>query len=431
MPMERLCLTSADGHVGAPVELYRDYVDPHLRGEFDSYLELHISRWAALKETSYWPREMAEKFRQGAGFVPTHGTSITWDANLRLKAMNESRVACEVLFPDDQSNNDPPWGSGLANAKIDGKGAYPPEYVRAGARAYNRWLADFCSTDPRRLLGLTILGTLDDVVWCCEEVRRAYDSGLRTGVMLALEYYLPRYHHPRYDILWETLSELDLPVVVHIGRGMPDYLGEDPRVQFSFFHESQFYTERPVWSLILGGILERFPKLRMVITEIGVTWLPPLLAHMDESFKTWPEIQAPRDPAKTVELSMLPSEYWRRQCFVTHSTNQRREEFEGSAFASVPNMMFGADIGHMEGWWPVLGLPDPAPNYKPDYFIPLPQATAPSEAYSAIWSGLPASTMLPYLQDNFFRAFTNVDRPPLEIIAAEICPTTAELGLIR
>jgi predicted TIM-barrel fold metal-dependent hydrolase len=431
---KKICLASADGHIGAPSEVYKDYLEKWLHPAFDEYFARHVSRWSCVLSTSFYPPDMNIKFRVTEGFDPGHGTSITWDPNLRLKAMDQSMIACEVLLPDDTNNNDPPFGSGLANAMVDGPEgslAYPSELVRAGARAYNRWQAEFCSADPNRLKGLIMLGTLDDVVWCVDEIHRAYDSGLNAGLMLPLEYYLPLYHHPRYDILWETCSELNLPIISHIGRGTPHYLGEDPRVQlFMYSQELNWAAQRPIWCLIMGGVLERFPNLRLVVTEAGVHWVAGLLAGLDASFSMWPAMQASRDVERRVNFSLKPSEYWQRQCYVTHSASQRRPEFEGDFYDGIPNIIFGADLGHMEGWWPVVGMLDPVPEGVGDFFKPLPETTPVDQAYKATFGGLPAAKILPYLQDNFFKAYPNIDRASLNDVVDRVCPTLQDVGLV-
>jgi hypothetical protein len=125
---------------------------------------------------------------------------------------------------------------------------------------------------------------------------------------------------------------------------------------------------------------------------------------------------------------MKPSEYWERQVFYTHSINQRKEDFEDESYEQIPNMVFGTDIGHAEGWWPVTGFPEPCPRDLPDMFkLPV---VPTAHAYQAIFGGLSASRMVPFLQDNFFRAYPNVDRNALKSVFERIAPTTAELGLV-
>ena len=352
---------------------------------------------------------------------------------MRLKAQDGAGIATEVMFPDDQNANDPPWGSGLATATVDGAAGdagYPAELVRAGARAYNRWLADFCAPDRNRLRGVTLLGTMDDVVWCVDEIRRAYESGLQTAIMLPLDYYQPVYHHPRYDIVWETCQELDLSVVTHVSRGHPHYLGEDPWLQrFMYNQEANWYAQRPIWCFIMGGVLERFPNLRLTITELGASWVPPLIAGLDAAADMWPNMPASRDVPRKVNFTMKPSEYFQRQCYVAHTTNQYRSEFEGAAYDSVPNMIFGMDVGHSEGWWPVYGFPDPkpqGPGMQQEELDPM----TPDVALKSIFGGLSAEKLMPYFQDNYFKAYPTVDRAALQPTVDRIGPTVEDLGLV-
>lgn len=435
MANEHIILASGDGHVGALAESYGDYLPKRLQAAFKEYLQGRIPRYASVKETSYWPESFRKWFADTEGYDPNNGTPVAWDPKMRLKALDHSGVAAEVFYPDDQSNNDPPWASGLATEPSGMTDGYPPELIRAGAQAYNRWLAEFCSTDPNRLLGATILGTLDDVNWCCEEIHRAHNDGLTTGVMLALEYYLPPYHHPRYDILWETLCELDLPVIAHIGRGVPRYKGDDPRMHMGVsLMDGLPSTLRPFSCLIMGGILERFPELRVAVAEIGVAWAPMFLGPLDAAFQAGEIMQAPRDVERQANLKMKPSEYFARQCYVIHSSNQRRYEFESPMIDMVPNTVFGSDIGHMEGWWPMFGppegtLPDPLPSIY-DSFQPVEKAMPVDEARRLIWGGLEAQKVMPYLQENFFKLFRSVDRNALQAVADRVCPTAADIGLV-
>jgi predicted TIM-barrel fold metal-dependent hydrolase len=431
MPIQKITLASGDGHVGAPIELYRDYLPRQMRPAFDEYLADHVSRWSPSQKKSYFPRTYNSKFWPTEGYDPDHGTAIAWDATLRLKALDQSMIACEVLIPDDTNTNDPPFGAGLATAMTEhGSVSFPPEHVRAGARAYNRWLTDFSSADRDRFKGLITLGTAEDVTWCVEEIQQAFESGLTAGLLLPLDYYQPMFHHPRYDPIWQLCSELNIPVVSHIGRGHPTYLGEDPWVQrFMFGVELMTHAQRPVWCLIMGGVLERFPDLRLVVAEAGVNWVNPLLQGLDASFTMWPEIQASRDVPGRVNLTMKPSEYWRRQCYVVHSASQTRAEFEGAAFDNVPNMVFGSDLGHQEGWWPVFGYPDPKPKGQPKAFEDLPLVSV-DKAPKELWGGLSAQNLMPFLQDTFFEAFPSFDRAGLQDVTERVGPTLDDIGLI-
>jgi hypothetical protein len=226
---------------------------------------------------------------------------------------------------------------------------------------------------------------------------------------------------------------LGLPVIVHVSRGHPKFLGDNAFMKlFMYGRETIWYGQRAVYCMIMGGVMERYPNLHLIPTELGseVDWLPPLIAGLDFAYDNWSDTRASHTPGADTGLTMKPSEYWQRQCYICHSMSQRREQFEGEAYDSVPNMVFGADIGHAEGWWPVFGFPEPKPQSMTAFselpVLPLENALA----LKAIFDGLPAAKMLPYFEDNFFKAYPNVDRAALDDVVERIGPTPSEIGLV-
>ncbi len=87
-------------------------------------------------------------------------------------------------------------------------------------------------------------------------------------------------YDPGYDRLWAVCQDLDVPVNVHGGTGLPDY-GPYSVANLLYISDAGFYSQRPLVQFILSGIFERFPRLNFVMTETGCAWLPPLLAHLD------------------------------------------------------------------------------------------------------------------------------------------------------
>jgi predicted TIM-barrel fold metal-dependent hydrolase len=404
---EKVFLASADGHVGAPTETYRQYLEKRYFEAFDDYLAKHQWLWSPARQETLLSPRLHDRMRTTETYDAARGSPIVWNPTYRLEEYDRDGILAEVLVPDDQNTNDPPFGSGLATGAVAGSSNeyYPPEWQRIGARAYNRWLADFCAADRSRLLGLTILGTLDDVDWCVTEVKRAYESGLTTGVLLPLEYYLPLYHHPRYDPLWEVLQDLDLSIVCHISKGGPQWVGNEPWVISRIWSiEARWFAQRPLWCLIVGGVLERFPRLRLVFTEFGTQWVPPALELLDRYTVTDKSIMA--DSTCKYPLTMKPSEYFQRQCFVAYSGLVSREDLEGTRFSSVPNVIWGADVGHGEGVWP-SGM----------------------DQLRTLVDGLPEKTMRKYLGEDFHRAFP-VARRDYGALFERIAPTAGRLGLV-
>ena len=89
---------------------------------------------------------------------------------------------------------------------------------------------------------------------------------------------LPFYNHPRYEPLWSVCADLGMPLHTHVGSAVPDY-GDLPGANALFAMESPFFSHRPFWFLIWGGVFENHPGLTMVFAEQGSDWVPDTLAH--------------------------------------------------------------------------------------------------------------------------------------------------------
>ena len=109
-------------------------------------------------------------------------------------------------------------------------------------------------------------------------------TALRGGVLLPavppdVDWIKPLYA-PDYDPLWAVCEQLDVVVNHHSGGGSPDY-GPYPVAGVLWIAETTFFSRRALTHLLLGGVFERFPRLRFVVTEQGASWIPPLLAQLD------------------------------------------------------------------------------------------------------------------------------------------------------
>lgn len=350
---ERLLIISSDGHIGPPVERYREYVDPKYRQAFDEWLAGYVPLWLAtrakgkeLPET--WSEEYKRKWLLQSQEVPW-GVEGKWDAGRRLEALDKDGVSADVMFPDDQSANSPPF-IGLSrdyNRKWDNE--VSPELKLAGARTYNRWLVDFCSKAPERLLGIGLIGTLADVDGAIEEVKWAKENGIRGGVLLPVFYYNtsePFWNNRRYDPLWATCAELDMPIHTHVGPGTP-YYGDEPEAPMLFAQESTWMVHRPLWFMILGGVFERHPRLKLIFTEQPpVTWVIEPLAMMDHNTADGTFAFGERK-----YLSLKPTEYFQRNVWLG-ATLISRPELELRHVIGVKKLMWGSDYPHLESHWP-------------------------------------------------------------------------------
>ena len=146
--MKRFLAISSDGHAGPQPQEYRPYVDSKFHAQFDEELARQVAQTKEM-EKMFLVADINEKWREGNEYELTGA----WDHDARLKVCDDDGVAAEVLFPDGITEmNSPPFGAslGLPTKGVD------PELQWAGARAHNRWTAEFCQMAPERRCGVAV-----------------------------------------------------------------------------------------------------------------------------------------------------------------------------------------------------------------------------------------------------------------------------------
>ncbi len=221
--MNRHLVIASDSHAGLHPPGYRDYLDPAFREEFDRVLPLQLDS-TRKAEKMFLVKDINEKWRVGIE-GPLTGA---WDHDQRIDVLDADGIVGEVLFPDGiTEKNAPPFRAGIGLNPVDAD----PELQWAGARAHNRWLAEFCQMAPERRCGVAIVPATWDVDVAVKEVRWARANGLRAILIPCFWGDHDPYHHPKYDALWAVCQELDVVVNYHsgasdrvqyFGRGGPD-----------------------------------------------------------------------------------------------------------------------------------------------------------------------------------------------------------------
>jgi predicted TIM-barrel fold metal-dependent hydrolase len=323
-------IISADTHAGGSHAQYRDYLDPAYRDEFDAWRDRYRNPYKDLKDTDLRIRN--------------------WDTARRWADQEADGVVAEVLFP----NTIPPFfPSFVLFAPPPSAEDYPRRL--AGIRAHNRWMADFVAECPERRAGIgqIFLNDLDDAI---ADVRWIKEHDLRGGVLIPnvppdVKWIKPL-HHPDYDPLWAVCQELGVPVSSHGGTGTPEY-AKTPSSAVLMIAEVPFYSQRPLQQFILGGVFERFPDLRFVITESGCAWVPGMLHRLDyllagiRKNRAIGELRFSDD----MVLPLSATEYFRRNVWVGISQPSPEDaavalDFGGDRF------MWGSDYPHDEGTGP-------------------------------------------------------------------------------
>jgi predicted TIM-barrel fold metal-dependent hydrolase len=338
----RTLVISADCHAAARWSDYEPYLERRHLAAFRDWYGAGAGRPALRPgEQRLFDSGFLDAL-DGQDAVARGGRSGTWDGEQRARELDADGVAGEVIFPSAENFHAPFHG---LHPVTRAHAPQPRELRAAGARAYNRWLADLCAQHPSRRAGVALVD-FADIDAALAEIRWAREAGLRGGILLPAEWdELPSYNHPRYEPVWALCAELGMPVNTHpLGSGRDGY-GDLPGATGIFLSEVKWFAHRPLTFLLWAGVFDRHPALVFVLTEQQIDWVPEALAYYDHLY------QRPIFAQLRRELPLLPSEYWRRQCYLGASFAYRHEiELRGAI--GVDKIMWGSDYPHAEGTWP-------------------------------------------------------------------------------
>ena len=348
--MERHLLISSDCHAGLPPGGYREYLDPQYRETFDAALKVQIAMTEE-QQKHFLVKDINAKWREG---IET-ALSGAWDHDERIKVLDGDGVAAEVIFPDGITEmNAPPFGAGIG---MTPRGA-DRELQWAGARAHNRWLAEFVQMAPERREGVAVVPATWDVAEAVQEVRWARANGLGSILLPVMWHAHAPYNDECYDPLWAVCQELDVRIHFHSGPApMEEFFGIWPPTGEQttrrgamgiYVSEVAWWVARPLTFLIWAGVFEQFPQLKVAITEGTSIWVPSYLELLDQRASHHAGSQKLGD--FTSHLSLLPSEYFARNVRVGAMIPEREAELRHQI--GVGSMMWGTDFPHPEGSWP-------------------------------------------------------------------------------
>jgi len=275
-----------------------------------------------------------------------------WDAKARLAHMDAEGIHAQVIYPNVGG-----FGSG-GFLKLG-----EPELMLACVRAYNDFLTEWCSADPKRLLAITAL-PFWDVAASVAELERCAALGHR-GVLFGSQppaFGEPHLVDTHWDPVWSAAQDAGLPISFHIGAGDMSTLldggaGLGMRTGLAR-HSSQLFMENAncVADLIFGGVCHRFPKLDFVSVESGVGWLLFALEAFDWQWQNSGLV------SEHPEYDLLPSEYFARQI---HACFWFEEDGARKAIESyADNIMFETDFPHPTSMSPG---PQSAADHPRDY----------------------------------------------------------------
>ena len=351
---KRFFVFDADSHVVEPPQLWSDYLEPEYRtlgkqalwreeGAINSYLKINgkisrdienpnIPRHAIWRPGMTW--DSVGELDPNVPHAANEGAS---DPQARLRDMDEMGVDQTFLYPT--------WFAEGFHLVED------PDTAYALARAYNDWIADFCQASPERLFAAAML-PLQNMDFTIEELARVSKNSSFRGAFIRPMFIEERYFtHQYYDPLWAELERLGITAAVHPTPGLwnPEWTSHGPfcekvngrlgqasflsgggggpfagggvaeRAMSSISGTAGASLGHPIapilsyWldnhmfvsSTLIGfTVMERYPKMKVVVAHGKASWMEEVLEKMEASTRVIPLVH-------TYPVSTEPEEMWR------------------------------------------------------------------------------------------------------------------------
>jgi len=328
---------SADSHFVEPPNMWAERIDkqfrdraPHtqrghngMEGEFFVCENIQPVPVAGFFGSGKTAEELPEHRKHGFDVAP----KSVWDPAERLKEQDRDGVEAEALYTS----------KGMLKLGLD-----DADLRSACSRGFNDWAAEYCSYNPKRLIGLGTL-ELGDIPVAVKELERCAKIGIRGVLIWGAPPDDKPYGHPDYDPFWAAAQELEMPLSLHI-------LTERRGVKIDRTHVLRRYMSLPhaiqmsFADLVIGGVLERFPGLKLVSAENDISWLPHFCYRLDHAYDRLRHFER-------LELPLRPSEYMKRQVYATFQWETENVGFTAHKYGG-DRLMWSSDYPHTDSPWP-------------------------------------------------------------------------------
>ncbi len=335
-------LISADSHLHITHDQVKRYLEPRHHAVYDAASDAYERRMAkgtgaanraGAKMVAVDPEQAAaDRAEQLAASNAAFSRKGYWDPEARLADMDADGVDVEVLYSEVSAFRY------LANVE----GAVGP-----AVRAFNDALADFAQVDPKRLI-VSYQIPIHDIDLAVAEVERVVGLGgksLQLPVFPA-ELDCPDYFHEEYAPLFSAIEDSGLPVCFHIGlkTTLDELASRDPTPNNGIMVPvTPLMTAEAFGMLIMGGVFERFPRLKAVFVEPGLTWVAWWLDTVDDMVR--------RQGYKFPAITDLPSSYFHRNVSLTF-IDERMGLERVRDLLGVKSLLWSTDFPHPVTSWP-------------------------------------------------------------------------------
>jgi predicted TIM-barrel fold metal-dependent hydrolase len=359
----------SDMHVMEPADLWQRYMDPAWGHaipvgleEIERDMRVKVKNEVLLRLGRMRPQVAGRPWKSDQDSSFAHAEAQHWDAASQVMAMEMEHLDSAVFFPSRGL-----FVLAMQSADHIGPNGLEPELATAIARGYNDWMFDFVADceRPGRVFGAAMLAP-HDVSQAVDELARNVERGFVAAFMApGLVDNLP-WHDKKYDPLWAEAQRLNVPVCFH-GGGItslkPDFAFSEHLDKLMLWHA----FNQPLGIMFVatcftsGGILERFPTLRVGLLEGNCSWAPFMAYRLDEHWEWTGRFEAP-------DLRMKPSEYLVRNCYLSCEADEAPAIHYFEDFGD-DNVVYSTDYPHADSKFPhatkeFLELPFPESTKK-------------------------------------------------------------------
>jgi len=342
--MTRPMLISSDSHIIEPPDLWLDRIDKGFRDRAPHVVREESGDWWVIdgkRSMSFLGVQTGDRFEKDATELVIEGhfedvRPAAYDPARYIEENREDGVEASVIYPSEALLAYSIPDSALCSATM---------------RAYNDYIAEFCSEDPLRLKGIALLN-VDDPSEAVAEMKRCRDKGLAGAMISVLPPADRSYDQPIYESLWAAAADLAMPLSMHVATGRSALSVDEGQATVREVKESAFYLQdhfvrKSIGEMIFSGVFERHPSLRVGSVEHEISWAPFFLFQMDY---TYTERPLRGDWHRFADPDLRPSHFFKRQCFVSFQEDAigiRERESVG-----LGALMWGSDYPHTESTFP-------------------------------------------------------------------------------
>ncbi len=340
MDLTGVKIISSDDHLQEPADLWARRMPKNLRDRAPQVVRLPDGGDAWVMDNNP-PRAFGVLVSAGRRPDQLKDGGLTWadvprgsyDPDERLKAMDLDGISVTVLYPNVTLD---PF---MCLVKLG------PDVEQPILRAYNDHLAEFCSTDRKRLIGIGVVPT-QDIAQAVAELQHIAKLGLK-GALIPVAPPKADWNDPMYEPIWTAAEDLGLVLSIHGGkpRGLPtrNELAKQPGGNLVYMHIARVSIMEAFAYLFWSGVFERHPKLKFVSVEGDIGWLPYYKQRSIDISK--------KHGAWAGAKLQYPAAHWFGKSFFA-TFEDDRVGIEQRERIGIDTLLWASDFPHSSTTWP-------------------------------------------------------------------------------